>query len=289
MLAGCAAAALGGAWQVATRQSTTAGGLEPLDLTLLRYVVPALLLLPALATLRGRWRSLDPRVVAALVIGGGLPFGLLAIGGSRLAPAAHMGVLVAGASPLLAALFAWLLWRERPGGLRAAGLLLVAVGVAALGLPAFAQQGSTPLGDAMFLGAAALWAAFALAFRRSGLTPWQGAALVHAASALLLLPVFAWNGLGTLASAAAGQLAWAIVWQSVVAGLAGVALFMMAIERLGAAPAAAFGALAPVVSALGGWWWLGEPLDAWGWAAVAATALGVAFASGALDRRIAVT
>jgi drug/metabolite transporter (DMT)-like permease len=289
VLAGCAAAALGGGWQVATRQSTAGAGIAPLDLTVLRYVVPALVLLPALASLRGRWRTLDPRIVLWLVLGSGLPFGLMAIGGSRFAPAAHMGVLVAGASPLLAAAFAWLLWRERPSRARGIGLALVALGVAVLGLPAFASGGSTWIGDAMFLVAAALWAAFTLAFRRSGLTPWQAVALVNAASAVLLLPWLAWNGLGSLVSATPAQLLWAFAWQSVIAGLAGVALFMMAIERLGAAPAAAFGALAPVVSAIGGWWWLGERLGAAGWAAVAATATGVAFASGAFERRGAVT
>ena len=124
ILAGIAAALIGGGWQVATRQATSGHGLAVADLALVRYGVPALLLLPVL---RGLWRrrsALDPRVLLLLVAGGGLPFGLLAIGGTRFAPAAHMGVLVAGASPVLAALLAWMLWRERPAGARFAGCLL---------------------------------------------------------------------------------------------------------------------------------------------------------------------
>ncbi len=70
-----------------------------------------------------------------------------------------------------------------------------------------------------------------------------------------------------------------------LAGLLGLWSFNVAIRRLGAAPAAAFGALAPVVSALGGWWWLGERLSGLDLLAVACAVVGVALASGVWGRR----
>lgn len=76
-------------------------------------------------------------------------------------------------------------------------------------------------------------------------------------------------------------LAW-LLWQGVLAGLLGLWTLNVAIRRLGAAPAAAFGALTPVVSALGGWWWLGERLNLLDVLAVSCAVLGVALASGVM-------
>lgn len=110
---------------------------------------------------------------------------------------------------------------------------------------------------------------------RSGLRPWEGTAFVNAASAALLLPWLVWQGAPTLAFVAGPALLTLALWQGVLAGLLGLALFTVAIDRLGAAPAAAFGALAPVVSAIGGALWLGEALGPAEWLAVGATAAGV--------------
>jgi drug/metabolite transporter (DMT)-like permease len=283
-LAGCGSALIGGGWQVMTRDATTRAGLAPGDLALLRYCIPALILLPVLLGLLPRLRRMRWQPLVLMLAGGGLPFGLLAIAGTRYSPAAHMGVLVAGASPLMAAALASALWQERIATWRLAGLALVAAGVFTLGARVLlASQGSL-LGTAMFLAAALLWAGFTLSFRRSGLTPWEATAFVNGGSALLLLPWLAWHGSG-LDAVPWPQLATAALWQGLLAGVGGLALFSMAIARLGAAPAAAFGALAPVVSAIAGWAWLGERLSAVEWLAVACATAGVALASGVLDRR----
>jgi drug/metabolite transporter (DMT)-like permease len=285
LLMGLAAALIGGGWQVATRLATTTHT-EPLDLALLRYGIPALLLLPV--ALRGGLlpREVPLRLQLVLLAGAGLPFGLVAMTGTRYAPVAHMGVLMAAASPLLAAAFAFALWREKPGGLRLLGLGLMALGVALLGAKALAAWSTESWrGDALFLCAAALWAGYTLAFRRSGLSPWRAAALVNLWSALLLLVLLAWRGGTGLWQVPGAELLRHALWQGLLAGVFGLWTYSVAIQRLGAAPAAAFGALAPVVSALGGWWWLGEALSAVDGVALAAASLGVLLASGALKLR----
>jgi drug/metabolite transporter (DMT)-like permease len=287
---GLLAALVGGSWQVMTRQSASTT-LAPQDLVILRYGIPALLLAPFW------WRSgLRPAGVPAwrlaLIVGGaGLPFGALAIGGAALAPAAHMGVLMAGAGPLFTAALAMLLWRERPGRIRSAGLGLMALAVALLGAGTLAGwQPAHATGDAMFLLAAALWTVFALALRGSGLGPWQAAALVNVWSAL---GVAAWvlaRGGTTLLQAPLPHLMQQALWQGVLAGVVGLWAFNAAVARLGAPGAAAFGALAPAVSALGGWCWLGEALGPLQLGAVVAAVLGVLLAStpgplGPVERR----
>lgn len=281
LLAGLTAALIGGAWQVVTRQSTTTT-IAPADLAILRYGIPALLLLPVLWRI-GPWPNRVPRrYLIVMLAGAGLPFGLLAMAGTQFAPAAHMGVLMAGASPLFAAGLAWALWRDRPGRGRIAGLACLALGVALLG--GSALLGASPAGawrgDAMFLLAALLWAGFTLSFQRTGLTAWQGAALVNAWSCICLVPWLLWRGEVLLLAAPLRDLLFQALWQGVLAGLLGLWAFSIAIARLGAGRAASFGALAPVVATLGGWWWLGDAPSALELTAVALTVLGVALVSG---------
>ena len=78
---------------------------------------------------------------------------------------------------------------------------------------------------------------------------------------------------------------WQGLMQGVVAGLLGLWIFGAAVARLGASQAAAFGGLAPVFSAIGGWWWLAEPVTGAGQIAIASAVIGVALASGAWSRR----
>jgi drug/metabolite transporter (DMT)-like permease len=285
LVMGVAAALIGGGWQVATRAATTATRIAPEDLVVLRYGIPALVLVPILWRIGLVPQAVSRRGLVLLWLGAGLPFGLLAIVGTRFAPTAHMGVLMAGASPLIAAALAWVLWRERIAGLRRVGLGLMTIAVSTLGAKSLADwSGATWRGDLLFLAAATLWAGYALTFRRLAITPWQAAALVNGWSAIVVLVwVLARGGTGLVALPAA-TLAWQALWQGVFAGVLGLWTYSVAITRLGAAQAAAFGALAPVVSALGGWVWLGEALGPVEITAVAAAVTGVALASGAFDR-----
>ncbi len=286
LLLGTASAVIGGAWQVATRHATTTT-IAPFDLAILRYGIPALLLLPVLLRVGLVPHVVPRRLLALMVMGAGLPFGLVAMTGTQFAPSAHMGVLMAGASPLIAAALSWALWRDRPDGWRGAGLVLMAIGVALLGSTSISGLTSgTWKGDLLFLLAAAMWAGFTLSFPRTGLTPWQAAALVNAWSALLLAPWLLWRGDVQLFSAPAGDIAFQALWQGVLAGLLGLWTFSIAIARLGAAGAAAFGALVPAVSALGGWWWLDDALTTVDAGAVAVAVVGVVMASGALSQAL---
>ena len=283
---GVLAALIGGGWQVATRAATTSANIAAADLVLLRYAIPALVLAPVLARIGLLPKGVNRGGLALVWLGAGLPFGLLAIAGSRLAPPAHMGVLMAGASPLIAAVLAWLMWRERPGKLRGVGLAVMTFAVALLGAKSLAHwSGDTWRGDLLFLAAASLWAIYALVFRRLGITPWQAAALINAWSAIVAIAWMFARGSTGLGALSGFDLAWQALWQGVLAGVLGLWSYSVAITRLGAAQAAAFGALAPAVSALGGWVFLGDALTPIDGVAVAAAMVGVALASGAFGAR----
>jgi drug/metabolite transporter (DMT)-like permease len=238
------------------------------------------------------WRETSCQ--ALLVIGGGLPFGLLVLAGAQWAPASHMGIFMAGSLPLFTAIGARLQGGQeghmghKIGGMRLLGLGCIALGMALFAAGSFRSGSLDWRGDLLFLAAAMLWAAHSLAFARCGLTPWQGAAFVNGWSALLLLPLVAIAGAPRLLSAPWADIALQAAGQGVGAGLLGLVVYMVAVARLGAARASLSAALVPVLTTLGAAWWMNEPVTGAVLLALALVVPGVVLASGAVRARVKV-
>jgi drug/metabolite transporter (DMT)-like permease len=278
LLAALSAALIGSGWQLASRHGVTTH-LGPLELAVLRYGIPAIVLLPLLFRAGFLPRGLPWPKLLLLVVSGGLPFGWVVVQGAQWAPAAHIGVFVSGSIPLFTALGGWLLTRQRLAWQRMAGLVLIVIGLAVFGLSDFAMLAASWRGDLLFLIAAVMWAIHTLAFQRSGLNPWHGAALFNFWSAVLLIPVVMRFGAPKLFTAPWPEVAFQALGQGVMAGLLGLVAYMAAITRLGAARASLSAALVPLLTALGGAWLLNEPLTAPTLAALALVMGGVAQAS----------
>jgi drug/metabolite transporter (DMT)-like permease len=284
--AGLVTALIGSSWQIVSR-SAALTPLGPVELALLRYAIPAVLLLPLLFRVGLMPKSVPRRVLLMLVCGGGLPFGLLVFAGTRFAPAAHMGVMIAATGPLITATLLWLIDRKTVSVSGAVGLALIALGVALLGARSLATQGNTWVGDVFFLLAALVWSGYGIAFRKTALTPWQGAAIVNTWSAILLLPIvlivlIAGDGLG-FAKVSEAALALQLVWQGILAGVFGLVTYTFAVRQLGASGAAAFGALVPVLATLGGWAFLSEAITPLIATASILAMIGVALAVGLFE------
>ncbi|MBI3505588.1 MAG: DMT family transporter [Proteobacteria bacterium] len=256
--AALAASAIGASWQVATRFGVTSV-LTPIDLALLRYGVPAVALLPLLLR-RGLWPTAAPNWLAApILLGAGLPFGLVAMAGASFAPVAHMGALLPGTIPLFTAAMAALFLGEWPARRRIAGFAAILVGVIAITGDSLADMGAaTWRGDLLFVTAAAIWSVYTVAFRRSGLDPWHSIALISLASFLAAIPARLWFVGASLPDVAPAAGLTQFVAQGLLAGLGGTWTFTLAIKHLGAGRAALSGALVPVLSTLGGAVLLGE-------------------------------
>ncbi|MEP5152469.1 EamA family transporter, partial [Planktotalea sp.] len=125
------------------------------------------------------------------------------------------------------------------------------------------------LGDALFIGAGVFWAIYTVAYRKSGLTPWHGAALICFWSSILVIPIWLMSPDAALLDAPWSDIALQVAAQGILAGLIGLAAYGAAIRHLGASVAAASGAVVPALTAVGGFFLLGEPLS---WL----TAIGVA-------------
>lgn len=295
-IAALATVTLWAAGLVATRFGVT-GSLTLWDVVFLRLALPALILVPVLlrhpplpgggnsrdADAGGRRRQLA--ILAVLAAGAGLPFLLTSSGGMVFAPAAHAGALMPGSMPLFAALLAVLLLGERFTPARRFGTALMLAGAVAVGgWQVLHDGGSTWRGDVMFVAAGAMWACYTIAMKKSGLGVWQAAGVVYVTSFLLYAPVYLPLAGSRLLTAPPFELG-VQLFQSVASGLFSMAAFGFAVRRLGAARAAAFGALTPALTALLAIPLLGEWPESATWAGIAAVSLGVALANGAFDRR----
>lgn len=165
--------------------------------------------------------------------------------------------------------FGWAFLKERPGRTRCLSYGAILVGLVTAG--AAVRGMPDPAGLAALVLAAAMWAAYTLLFRRSGLTPIQSAAL--------LLPAYGLLGLSRFHLASAGEIALQAVYQGVLMSAVAIVTFNRAVALRGAPAATAIIALVPAVAAALAIPFLGEvptPIET---LAIAAIVIGVLLAA----------
>ena len=271
-------------WIVATRHAA-----QTLDISvvaLLRYGIPALALAPLWLRIGLVPRGVSHRVLIALIAGAGTPFFLAAAFGMRFTPAAEVGPLLPGTMTLFVAILAGVINRERTSWLRKSGFLLIAAGIATIVGPELLSV--TPAeapGHLLVLISALLWAVYTIALRRSGLSAFEATALISVWSAIMLLPFGIVPLIDAVQQNRGGEIAVQALVQGVLSGIVATVLFASAILRLGPSRAAAFAAAIPALAAILAIPVLGEIPTSLALVGIVATSFGVAFASGALEKR----
>ncbi|PTM52290.1 drug/metabolite transporter (DMT)-like permease [Phreatobacter oligotrophus] len=257
---GAGAALIWGIQAVVSRRSV-GDGLGPVDVTLLRFLTAAAVLIPfGLMRLKpfpvGRlgWkRSL------VLTLFAGAPFSTVLVGGSTFAPALHTAVIAPSLIPVVTALIAYAAYRETSPPARILGLVLIVTGIALVagqGLIAGASDGAWR-GDLLFVLASTMWAIFGILAKR-----WQADALditiTLSILSLAVLPLLALAVPLKIASAGMGAIALQAIYQGLLVGIASVFLYATANQRLGAARASLFLPLVPAITAVASAILLGE-------------------------------
>ncbi len=252
------------------------------DLTGFRFSIAGPILLPivvrrGLAIGRLGWPGF-----AAVVTGAGAPVALLIGVGLRFAPVAHAGALYQGVVPLAVACVASIALGERINRHSKLGLCLVVVGSFVMGgLGLAGSGGPESIGHVMFLGAAFLTACYTVAIRHARIDGFHAAALGAVVSALFYIPVYLLFVPNALFSVALPDLVFQALYQGVLTAAISLALYGRAIQLLGAANAAAFVALGPIMAALAAIPVLGEWPSTGTWISILIVAAGVYLASGA--------
>jgi drug/metabolite transporter (DMT)-like permease len=224
------------------------------------------------------------RRIAVLSIGAGAPYTLVMYAGLTLAPASHGAVIITGATPVFAALLAWLWLGERQVASKALGLALIVTGLMLVGWPELRGGGSIWLGDVLFTVAAVLWAVFTVAVHHWRIAPLPATAAVWVL-ALPYVPAYALVARGRLLDAPRGEVVFQALFQGLGVAIIALALYAWAIRVLGDGRAALFMPLVPVFAVLLGVAVLGEVPAAVQLLGIGGVALGMALAAAAREGR----
>ncbi|UDF30287.1 UNVERIFIED_ORG: DMT family transporter [Roseateles sp. XES5] len=268
-------------WVVATRH-TAATPLGTVDIGLIRYGVPAVLLAPIWLRTGLLPKGVPVRLIVVMVAGAGALFFQITAAALHVTPAAPGGILLGGSLPLATALIGMALFGERPDRMRLAGLAAIVAGVAILLGASMLKSGMSTAGFVLLPLGAALWAGFTHAFRRSGLSALEGAAIIALWSFLIHLGLAAIVGTH-LGAASLPDLALQVASQGILSGLVATFAYGTAVRALGGSQAAAFTAITPVLATLGGAVFLGESFGPAEMTAALVVGAGVALSTGILS------
>ena len=270
-------------WILATRH-TAETQMTTIDLGLIRYGIPALVLSPVWLRTGLLPKGVSLKLLALMVCGSGALFFQLTTFAIHFTPAASAGVLLGGSMPLAAALIGVLLFRERPDVTRWIGLGGIVAGVVILLVRSLSGAEISLVSFTLLPLGALLWAGYTHAFRRSGLNAIQSSAVIAIWSFLIHVGLALIFG-SSLSSVSLPEIGLQVVSQGLLSGLAATLAYGLAVQVLGGTQAAAFTAITPVLATFGGGLLLGEPLGAAEIAAAVITGLGVALSTGLLSRK----
>lgn len=267
------------AWLPATRLAIE-DGLGPVDIALLRYGVPTIMLVPVWWRTGLLPRGLPIPLLLAMVCWGA-PFAILLSAGLTRASVAHAAALVPCTMPVIAATGAWAIYGERIPAARRIGIVLIGLAASCVLVSILMRGGGVE--DMATVGvlllASAGWAAYSVAYRRSGLTAVQAAAVVFVWSTLLCVPLVFLTGTG-LTQVSGSALMFHIGAQGILSGFAATIAYGLAINRLGVPRASSFSVLVPVLATVLAFFWLGERPSVLDGIALGIGTLGVAIVNG---------
>jgi drug/metabolite transporter (DMT)-like permease len=257
-LAGLAVVFIWSGWITLSRHGVHTG-LQPADITLLRYWTALLVVSPLV--LRYPWKQHGLWQYLVIGLGVGFPYTMLSFYGLKVMRAAHAGVLVNGMLPVLGAVAAWLLFRQRIAVHRYAAIGLIFLSnLIMTGGSVFSLDRITGMG-------LLLLAALCYTLHMTGIRLWRMSwqdvvVIVPVVNVLIFTPMWYFFPSG-LAEASYHDMALQAVYQGVIVNVIALICVAYAIRHLGTITVALFMSFVPVTTALLAWMLLGEALQPW--------------------------
>jgi drug/metabolite transporter (DMT)-like permease len=272
-------------WMVASRYGVK-GSLSASDITVIRFGVAGMLLLPV-AIRKGL--AVGPygiRGGALLAICIGAPYTNLAVEGMAYAPASHASTVINGSLLILTTVVGIHGLKEPTSRLRLAGVAFSLIGIGCM--LAAKSATSSPhqwIGHLLFVISGLMWGTYTLLLRAWRTDALHAAAAVCVFSLIGYLPLYLLFAQSHIGLANWREVAFQAVYQGVLTGVVALISFNHGVRILGASHASVFIPLVPVLSTLLAIPILHEIPSALEWAGVAAVSSGVLLASGVLSRR----
>jgi len=275
-------ATIWGGWMVVSRIGAT-HSLYVSDVALLRFTGAGLLMLPLFVVRWAEIRRAGWRALLVLGIMGGAPYSVVSVGGLAFAPTAQGAVVIPGGLALFATLLAWGWLGQAPGRQRTAGLGLVLVALALIGVEG-AGTGAWQ-GYVLFLLAAAMWAAFTVGTRVWGLRPLTNVAVISVTSLAWYVPLVLAFDPSAIWTAPWQESALQLWYQGLMSGVLAPIMYTRSIQTIGPQRAALVMALVPVIATLMAWAMLDEAPGPLTIAGMLLVLPGMVLAAGAVPRR----
>ncbi len=243
---GIAAAVIWGLFPSVTRLGLTSQ-LSTYDIIALRFIVAGVILSPLVY--RKRLGGIPWKAALILASGAGFLYLLFVIGGLVYSSAGHMGIITPSCMLLFSTTGSLLLLQTKLGNRRLFGIAIIVIGIAFIGWDSFSNSsGSFWIGDLMFIGGGFLWACYTLALKVWPLQPLHATAIVSVISSLLYLPAyFIFADVGIF-KAPVEDVIFQGFLQGIVIAIVALLFYSKAVNTLGAARGAVFGALVPATT-----------------------------------------
>ncbi|WP_133471997.1 DMT family transporter [Paraglaciecola marina] len=217
------------------------------DVALVRFSIPAILLIPFI---KGRLKHIASAPIAGLIlvsVGGGLPFFLISALGGHYAPASYVGSLIAGTTPISAAIVSYVLFRKKITIKKSLGLSVILSGVFILVLSLGEITLTVLTGIGILLCASLCWGSYSVGIKRLNLDPLSCVMIVTYPSIVFLALLIGTNTVDSkIFDYPLDELMPFIVMQGVSVGFFSTLFYSQAVRNLGVSRCVTFGSLAPV-------------------------------------------
>jgi drug/metabolite transporter (DMT)-like permease len=233
--------------------------LQPADITLLRYCTAFIGVSPLI--FKHQWKKFKLYQYIVVGLGVGFPYTLFSFYGLEQIKAAHAGVIVNGMLPVLGAIVAWFLFRQRITLLRYGAIALIFISN-------FIMAGGDTYARGHIFGILMLLAAaVTYTMHMTGIRHWNFhwkdvLVTVPVVNVILFLPL--WFIFPTaLFEASLPDIALQSLYQGVVVNILALIFVAYSIRHLGLVTVSMYMSFVPVVTALFAWILLGELLNTW--------------------------
>ena len=258
------------------------------DEVLVLRLVPAFIIMTPLILKLGiflKGQSIIGTLIIALGASAVFPYLISSV--VYYAPASDAGALAPGMLPFWTALFAFIIVGERPTKLRSLGLIIILSGALVVGSYSIlkASSGETWKGHFLFLAGSGMWSMYSVYFRKSGINPLIGLVFGLFWGSVVAVPTLIIFGDVTFAKASNFEIMSMIFLQGILIAIVAMLLYNFAVQQLGAAQTAAFGALTPVLALIGGFVFLNENITFSKFLGIILVSIGVVLASGILENK----
>ncbi len=231
------------------------GGVSELtsfDVIAIRYATCTSILLPVWLYFKLSHHPLgfnlvNPKLIISSLVGG-LAYALCTFKGFELVPASHAAVLLPGLIPLFIIGLAMVVNKDAPSAAKIVGMLVITLGIGLLVYGQLAQGEGISQGHGLLALGALCWAVFTVLIKRWHITPWQAMVSLAVITCVLYMPVYILWLPKNVSVNVLGDIAVQMAYQGVMATIIQMALYVRAVQLIGALSMGALMAIVPVVS-----------------------------------------